>query len=1473
MNSKFRNPSNPNFNLFYKFDKFGNIIPKKGQLKFLNPSNPQFSKYYKKDKFGKIVPKMSPTNPNFNLFYKKDKFGNILPRKFLLKNKSAVLPDQMNKPKDKLNKNSKKAKSSGPQANRITFNITSPQTTGFYNTLFGSFRNPIHPKFKQFFKKNNKGSLVPKQLNLLNPYNPRFRDYFKINKLGRIIPNPNPSNPLFSLFYDLNKKTMSSIPKEFLSKLGLNKSRFDPRFDGKANPLFRNFNPYGSQNFLPKLYYKKLVNLLPKKKIKGPDGEYFMPDGRKLGKPFGKMAPNGKWLDINGKPLSPPYVHLAKDGKLYGPDGKPVGPAAVKGPDGKYYGPDGKQYPYVFGKLAPNGRYYNANQEPFGPKGKLANDGNFYDSKKKLLGKYAKIEENGNYAGQLGILKSINPTFDGNSTIDKKSYVDGKGNPIEKKKSLFGLRGFNPFGKNGVYEEFDYKEPKVTMFYNKMYGKFSDPKDENFPYYFKFNSKGNIVPLPTMLAQMNPYNPMFKRLFKINVKGRIVPNDTPVNPQFKQFYDKDKDGKVTAKKFLENMNLNTHFRNKMFDDLKFNPYDFGLGKKYKIFDPKNQNVIRYYDTLFGKYKNPNNESFNEFYQFNKKGKIKPKNIEIRKLDTLSLEFSKTFEFNKAGKIVPRVSTNSPIFNDFYSQNEKGDIVPNKKTKDLEYIEKFNFDNPELKNYYNALFAKFRDPKNKEFKKYFKYKENGKLIPNPTQMRFLNPKSSVFFKIYKIRRGKPIPKANPLSPLFKSFYKKNRGKLIPRKFFKKLKLGKGKFKILQNFRKIKLSYGPTFSIQDPNIYKYYMRLNSKFINPKNPFFNHFFNFDSKTQKIVPLQAELKIINPDHEDFLDFYEYNRFGRIIPRKQPTNKNYKLFYDTDPKGFPLSKDFLLNLHLDYFAKAISNFKKTFSSKGNKSLKNNKKETLTGLSVSKTSQFNSSNKYNMELKKYYEMLYAKFNKPGDKNFDNFFKFDKDGKIVPKQSQLSRLNPNDFEKFYKFYEFNINGLVIPRIESANPYFNLFYRIDQKGDIYPKDFLASIIGNLPRYYEGFTRKDVKDFNINDKNLIEIYKKLYSKYMDNNHPNFKSYFTVNRDGNTIPRPKKLKYMDPENKDFIKYYEFDKKGNIIPRISVNNPNQRLFFKFNEKGNLIPNDYLMERLKNKNAFFPPDSKEFKDYLANNQKKLTNNNLVKKSNKDANNKFKTCKIKDTKEFIKEIGSQIKVSYSKDANENHIISLSRRKQGNCKKNTQGDNNLLPNIRQLPGENGLIIKKAANPVNREIDDDLLNKQCEGENLPEISVECDKNDIYCLCRNHPQYKDCVCLAFPKSIICSNSYCLEHKDEYECSPQQCDSNQSGEQCYCKNNMDDVKCKCKINPYDRECFCLQNPLSHLCNNNACKINPNSLFCSCQTNLRNKMCTPRYCFENPSNVYCKCIVSPLSDECRCLNDPTFCESNYYYLI
>ena len=53
----------------------------------------------------------------------------------------------------------------------------------------------------------------------------------------------------------------------------------------------------------------------------------------------------------------------------------------MKGPDGKYYGPDGKQYPYVFGKLAPNGRYYNANQEPFGPKGKLANDGNFYDSK------------------------------------------------------------------------------------------------------------------------------------------------------------------------------------------------------------------------------------------------------------------------------------------------------------------------------------------------------------------------------------------------------------------------------------------------------------------------------------------------------------------------------------------------------------------------------------------------------------------------------------------------------------------------------------------------------------------------------------------------------------------------------------------------------------------------------------------------------------------------------------------------------------------------------------------------------------------------------------------------------------------------------------------------------------------------------------------------------------------------------------
>ncbi len=161
---------------------------------------------------------------------------------------------------------------------------------------------------------------------------------------------------------------------------------------------------------------------------------------------------------------------------------------------------------------------------------------------------------------------------------------------------------------------------------------------------------------------------------------------------------------------------------------------------------------------------------------------------------------------------------------------------------------------------------------------------------------------------------------------------------------------------------------------------------------------------------------------------------------------------------------------------------------------------------------------------------------------------------------------------------------------------------------------------------------------------------------------------------------------------------------------------------------------------------------------------------------------------------------------------------------------------------------------------------------INFKCDKNDIYCLCKYHPKYKECVCLAYPKSIICSN-YCLENPDDYFCNPNKCsESNEVAKSdiCFCKYNVDDIKCKCKSNPYSRECFCLKNPLSHLCNPKACKYNPNSLFCSCQTNLRENMCKQRYFFDNKTSPYCKCIVNPYSQQCSCLNDPNSCSKKEF---
>ena len=1435
LNSKFRNPSNQNFKLFYKFNEDGNIIPRKGQLQILNPSNPEFTKYYKLDIQGKIVPKMNASNPNFKLYYKNDKFGNILPREFLLKkNTENFSNEQRNEEKKTFNKTDNQI---GPKGNKIKFDIDDPKTGAFYDRLYSKFKDQNNANFNKFFTIDKDGKIINKksQMAYLDPFNPNFGNFYRINKRGRIIPNPNPNSPNFSLFFKFDNN-YNAVSRNFLKNLNLNSKKFNRFYDGANNFLFRSFNRFGNQNFFFRKNQNRYDNFLPRSKIKGPGGFYYSPDGRKLGKPFGEFK-NGRWYDFESNLLTP-LVRYGKDGKLYCPNGNQVGPSAFIGPDERYYSPEGTYIYPLYGKLGCDGRYYGLDGKIFGPKGKLGDDGKFYEKNGKIMAKYAIYGKDGKYEGPYGNLG------------DDGKYRDKKGNLINNKKSIFGVLGFNPYGKNGKFKDFNYKSPEVVTFYNKMYGKFSDPKNKDFKFFFKIDDKGNTVPKETMLSMLDPYDTQFNKLFKINVKGRITPNDSPANPQLNLFYNKDKDGKITEKKVLSDMNLFSHFKNKIFDGINFNVYDYGFGNDFRSFDIKDPSVNRYFDEIYGKFKNPNNEKFNEYYKFNDKGKIEPLVDQIKKFNPLSPEFIKEFEYNKPAKAVPRPNPKSPVFSDYYTLDEKDNVQPSKALLDLEYVKKFKFNNPEMTSYYKILFGAFMSPKNKNFKKFFKYNDNGKLIPLPREIANFNPDSPLFKRLYQINAaGKIIPKNDPSNYLFKYFYNKKGKKITFKDFFKNLKLDSVKFNVMKNYKYLKLAYGRPFNVEDSSVIKHYNKLYSQQMNPSSVFFNQFFQYDKITKKISPKLSELKIINPDHEDFNDFYEYNRFGRIIPRASQSNQNFKLFYYLDKKGNIKPNDFFISLGLDYFKKAIKKFKTTFGKASNKN-----KNAKNGLG--KNANLNKKGSFNLKDKKvidYYNKLFGKFKKQGDSKFESFFKLNKQGNIEPRNSQMKLLNPNDFKNFNKYYEFNKKGRILPRADASNPYFKIFYKNDKNGNIVPNSYLVSLnLYDLPNFYNNGKKKQ-KDFNI--KNL---YNKFYSQYKNKKDPNFKIYFKINSSGIIVPRANKIKFLNPDHKDFKKYYDFDKFGNIIPRMSVSNPNYRLFYKFDNQGNLIPNKYLKGKLKNKNK-----SKKFKKYIFD--KNIKKPLKDKKKGKTVSAKSKDHISDSTSKLInkKLENSGIKVTYDKDSQGNDIISLSKRKSGDC---------YQPQVRKLslPLPNPKNINAISKPTNQVKIKGRIYKnktECEADKLPLIELECDKNDIYCLCRNHPQYNECVCLAFPKSITCSKSYCNDHKDEYECNPSICDKDPTSDKCFCKNNMEDVKCKCKVNPFDKECFCLNYPVSHLCNENACKINPNSLFCSCRANLRNKKCTPRYCFDNPNNIYCKCIVNPLSDDCKCLNDPTFCDS------
>lgn len=169
---------------------------------------------------------------------------------------------------------------------------------------------------------------------------------------------------------------------------------------------------------------------------------------------------------------------------------------------------------------------------------------------------------------------------------------------------------------------------------------------------------------------------------------------------------------------------------------------------------------------------------------------------------------------------------------------------------------------------------------------------------------------------------------------------------------------------------------------------------------------------------------------------------------------------------------------------------------------------------------------------------------------------------------------------------------------------------------------------------------------------------------------------------------------------------------------------------------------------------------------------------------------------------------------------------------------------------------------------LKKNIKPENLAEI--RCDPSDIYCLCKFHPKYKNCVCVAFPKSVVCSSTFCFENKNSYECNPLMCDNpiNKNSSQCFCRKNINNLKCKCKLNPHHKDCFCMKFPFSHMCNDKICQFNPNSLFCKCKIIPGDPICSPKYCIDNPKSPHCECLLNPYNKNCKCINDPNSCSSN-----
>jgi len=390
-------------------------------------------------------------------------------------------------------------------------------------------------------------------------------------------------------------------------------------------------------------------------------------------------------------------------------------------------------------------------------------------------------------------------------------------------------------------------------------------------------------------------------------------------------------------------------------------------------------------------------------------------------------------------------------------------------------------------------------------------------------------------------------------------------------------------------------------------------------------------------------------------------------------------------------------------------------------------------------------------------------------------------------------------------------------------------------------------------------------VQTKAKINDYFKGHSKEFISK--NFKEYRKNNESEKKVKKEKDLKIAEKNKKKGAERSHKEKEKNSKGKKKLSPLNEGK----DKQNSTIVNSSSSIQTKNKTSNVTQNTTKTSKTASKNKTNVNKKNFTKKTkdkyNKENIKKNNSSNVQSDKQQtaalirrinLKSLDSNIKTKediYKKYKNYLNQQSL----QGTT--NQQSQNNFI-----------LFASNLTLTLKEDKEDDTPDD--EEEKHKKIVDYCNKDDIYCLCKHHPDYKNCVCGAFPKSIICNKNFCKEHFDEYECKPKSCDLEFSdSEKCYCKNNIDDLKCKCRLNPYSEECFCLQYPSSHLCNKRICQFNPNSIFCACRSNLREDICAPGYCVEHPLDAYCKCITSPGIDECRCLNDPTSCENSNDMLI